>query len=252
MERTNLFKKALHAGQRSIGLWSTLHDPAMLEISASSGFDWILLDAEHSPADDHTVLAALQATAPHPSSLLVRPPQGDEVRLKKLLDLGVQSLLIPMVETADQARGIASAINFPPLGSRGVSSQTRAGNWGRDPEYLATARDHLCLMIQIESMIGVTNLVEILSVDGIDAVFVGQADLAASMGHLGNPTHPDVLAQVELVVAATTARGIPLGTLTRDASSAHKHLERGYSYVGVGTDSALYGQALKSLRQQFP
>ena len=248
---SNDFKRALEEGRQSIGIWSTMHDPALLEITASSGFDWVLLDAEHSPADDRSVLAALQATAPHTSNMVVRPPCGDEVRLKKLLDIGVQNLLIPMVETAAQARDIVASVNFPPWGRRGVSSQTRAGNWGRNPNYLATAREDLCLMIQIESLAGIAHLEEILDVPGIDAVFVGPADLAASMGHLGKPNHPEVPTQIETVVTAAALRSIPLGTLTRDVSSAKDFLNCGYSYVGVGTDSALYGQALATLRQQF-
>jgi 4-hydroxy-2-oxoheptanedioate aldolase len=251
MPTANRFKSALAGGRGGIGLWANLTDPVALEICASSGFDWVLMDAEHSPADTRSLLSGLQAAAPHPSSILVRPPHGDEVRIKQLLDLGVQSLLIPMVETREHAAQLAAAVQFPPLGVRGVSSQTRAGNWGRNPDYLHGARDEICLILQIESAEGLAHVEEILAVPGIDALFVGTADLAASMGHLGKPGHPEVLEAVDRIVKAAAAAAVPLGTLTRSAEAARGYFEQGFSFVGVGTDTAILASALTTLARSF-
>lgn len=249
--RENGFKRALREGRSTIGVWSNLSDPVAVEICASAGFDWILIDGEHSPADTRSILSGLQAAAAHPSSVLVRPAFGDAVTIKRLLDIGAQSLLIPMVDTAEHARELAAAVQFPPLGVRGVSSQTRGGNWGREAGYLAAARDELCLIVQIESATGYSNLESIAAVEGIDALFVGTADLAASMGHPGRPGHPDVAAAVARVEAVAREHGLPLGTLTRDAAVAQRCLDSGYAFVGVGTDTFLFASALDGLRAQF-
>ncbi len=249
--RENGFKRALREGRQTIGVWSNLTDPVAVEICASAGFDWVLLDGEHSPADHRSLLAGLQAAAAHPSAVLVRPPFGDEVTIKRLLDIGALTLLVPMVDTAEHARALAAAVQFPPVGVRGVSSQTRAGNWGRESGYLSAARDELCLIVQIESATGLENIEAIAATEGIDALFVGTADLAASMGHLGKPGHPDVVAAVDRVVAVAQAAGLPLGTLTRDVAVAKDCLQRGFAFVGVGTDTSLFASALDGLRAQF-
>lgn len=249
--RENAFKAALREGRQTIGVWSNLTDPVAVEICASAGFDWILIDNEHSPADVRTTLTGLQAAAAHPTSVLVRPAFGDAVTIKRLLDIGTQTLLVPMVDTAEHARELAAAVQFPPHGVRGVSSQTRGGNWGREPGYLTAARDEICLIAQIESATGLANIDEIAAVEGLDALFVGTADLAASMGHLGQPGHPDVAAAVDHVVAVARDAGLPLGTLTRDAEVARRSLDAGFAFVGVGTDTALFAAALDGLRRQF-
>lgn len=248
----NRFKAALHEGRATVGLWSLLTDPVVVEICARSGFDWMLIDAEHTPADPRAVLTALQAAAPHPTSIVVRPPQGDAVTTKKLLDIGVQNFLVPMVETAEQADELTTFVAFPPEGIRGVSSQTRAGSWGTDPEYLHGAREEICLIVQIESMRGVENLDAILEVPGIDAVFIGPADLAATMGHLGEPRHPDVVAVLDAAAKKVIDAGKRLGTLTRNVELAKASFASGYTFVGAGTDSALLLDALRTLRSAFP
>ena len=242
------FHQTLRGGAPKVGLWVNLADPAALEISLSSGFDWILHDGEHSPADPATFLRTLQIARGYDTDVLVRPAVGDPVTIKRLLDIGARSLLIPMVDTAEQARLLAAAMQFPPYGIRGVSSQTRGGDWGRRPGYLASARDELSLIVQIESAQGVRNAAEILAVEGVDAAFVGTADLAASMGHPGQPGHPDVVAAVAEVVAIAARLDVPLGTLTRDVVAARRYADQGFAFVGVGTDTNLFATALADLR----
>lgn len=243
------FHRTLRAGTPKVGLWVNLADPAALEISLSSGFDWILHDGEHSPAEPATFLRTLQIARGYPTDVIVRPAQGDPVTIKRLLDIGVRSLLIPMVDTVEQAELVAAAMQFPPYGVRGVSSQTRGGDWGRRPDYLATARDELSLIVQIESAEGVRHAAEILAVDGVDAAFVGTADLAASMGYPGQPGHPDVVAAVAQVVAIAERLGKPLGTLTRDLAAACRYADQGFAFVGVGTDTNLFAATLADLRR---
>lgn len=242
------FHRTLRAGESKIGLWVNLADPAALEISLSSGFDWVLHDGEHSPADHADVLRTLQIARGYPTSVIVRPPVGDPVRIKRLLDLGARSLLIPMVDTAEHAALLAASMEFPPRGIRGVSSQTRGGDWGRRPDYLATAREELTLIVQIESADGVRNAAEILAVGGVDAAFVGTADLAASLGHPGQSGHPEVAEAVATLVALARRAGTPLGTLTRDLSAARRYAEQGFAFIGIGTDTNLFATALADLR----
>lgn len=243
------FHHTLRSGTPKVGLWVNLADPATLEISLSSGFDWVLHDGEHSPADTSTFLRTLQIARGYDSDVIIRPALGDPVTIKRLLDIGARTLLIPMVDTAEHAALLASSVAFPPYGIRGVSSQTRGGDWGRRPDYVATARDELTLIVQIESAQGVRNADEILAVDGVDAAFVGTADLAASLGHPGQPSHPDVSAAVAEIVAVAASRGIPLGTLTRDIGAARRYADQGFAFIGVGTDSNLFATALSDLRR---
>lgn len=250
MTPATAFHQTLRAGAPKAGLWVNLADPAALEISLSSGFDWVLHDGEHSPAEPATFLRTLQIARGYPTEVIVRPPHGDPVSIKRLLDIGARSLLIPMVDTLEQAEMVASAMRFPPYGIRGVSSQTRGGDWGRRPDYVATARDELSLIVQIESAEGVRNAADILAVDGVDAAFVGTADLAASMGHPGKPDHPDVAAAVAEVVAHAQRLGVPLGTLTRDLDAARGYVAQGFTFVGVGTDSTLLATSLTDLRRR--
>jgi len=242
------FHQSLDAGTPKVGLWVNLADPAALEISLSSGFDWVLHDGEHSPAEPATFLRTLQIARGYPADVIIRPPVGDPVTIKRLLDVGARSLLIPMVDTAEHAELLASALQFPPYGIRGVSSQTRGGDWGRRPDYLATARDELTLIVQIESAEGVRNAADILAVEGVDAAFVGTADLAASLGHPGKPAHPEVEEAVAEVVAIAARLGKPLGTLTRELTAARRYAEQGFAFIGVGTDTNLFATALADLR----
>ncbi|PKO86371.1 MAG: 2-keto-3-deoxy-L-rhamnonate aldolase, partial [Betaproteobacteria bacterium HGW-Betaproteobacteria-12] len=185
----NQFKNALQANREQIGLWLGLGETFSAEICAGAGFDWLLIDAEHGPNDLRSILAQLQALAPYPTQPVVRPPQGDHVLIKQLLETGVQTLLIPMVESADQARGLVEAMRYPPAGIRGVGSAlARASRWGRIANYAHLANDQMCLLVQVETRPGYERLDSILAVDGVDGVFFGSADLAASYGYLGQST----------------------------------------------------------------
>jgi len=247
----NLFKKAVCSGVPQVGVWSSLADPAAAELCAGSGFDWMLIDGEHSPNDLRTVLVQLQAAAPYPTSVLVRPPLGTAVLVKQFLDIGAQSLLIPMVDTAEHARQMARAVCYPPQGVRGVAGQTRAGRWGRVPDYFVGAREQICLIVQIESTAGLENVDAIAGVDGIDALFVGPADLAASMGHLGQPSHPDVVRAIAHVHERAKVHEKPVGILTLDANLAQQCIDDGFGFVGVGMDTMLLAQSLTALRGRF-
>lgn len=232
-----------------VGLWVNFTDPAAVEIAASSGFDWILQDTEHAPTDPATVMRTLQIAAGYPVNVLVRPALPDPHAVTRLLDVGVRSVLVPMVNTVAQAEALAASMQFPPYGTRGVSSQTRGGSWGRRPDYLHSARAELTLIVQIESPEAVANAREILAVDGVDAGFVGTADLAAALGHPGQPTHPEVEEAVDQVLAIGRELGKPLGTLTRDIAAARSYTERGFAFVGVGTDTQLFAHSLLELRR---
>ncbi|MEU8802427.1 HpcH/HpaI aldolase/citrate lyase family protein [Spirillospora sp. NPDC048819] len=247
----NTFLHSIGSGRAQIGIWANLTDPVTAEICAGAGFDWMLIDGEHAPNDVRTILALLQAVQPYPTAPIVRPAIGDPALLKQLLDIGARTLLVPMVDTVDQAEAIARAVCYPPVGVRGVAGQTRAGRWGRREHYLENARDEICLIVQIETVTGLANADAIAAVDGIDAVFVGPADLAASLGHLGRPAHPDVQDAVRRVREAAEGARKPVGILTLDEELAHRYLDGGFSFVGVGIDTHQLVNALSGLRGRF-
>ena len=199
---TNTFKQALKAGTPQIGLWASLADPYVAEALATAGFDWLLIDGEHAPNDLRSVLGQLQAVgsaasfdaSSHPTHPIVRPPIGDVVLIKQYLEIGAQTLLIPMVDTAEQAARMVAATRYPPRGVRGVGSAgARSSRWSGVPDYLHGADAEICLLVQVETTTGLANLAEIAAVEGVDGVFFGPADLSASMGLLGQPAHPDVV-----------------------------------------------------------
>ncbi|MDB5046704.1 MAG: 2,4-dihydroxyhept-2-enedioate aldolase, partial [Deinococcus sp.] len=194
----------------------------------------------------------LQAVAPYPSAALVRPPVGDPVLIKQLLDIGARNLLIPMVETAEQARAMVAATRYPPHGIRGVGSAlARASAFSRNPEYLKHADEGICLIVQVESAAALAELESIAAVDGIDGLFIGPADLAASMGHLGNPNHPDVQGAIQAAAAQLNAAGKPAGILATDETVARTYLSWGYSFVAVGVDVMLLARASTQLAAKF-
>lgn len=244
---TSPFLSAMRDGIRLTGVWQNLPGTPAAEIAAAAGFSWVLLDQEHAPRSLEALVASVNAAERHGAHVIVRPGGHDTHEIGRILDLGVRTLLVPMVESAEQASAIAAACEFAPAGVRGVSGQTRAGGWGTVPDFLASARDEICLIAQIESAEGVRNAAEIISTPGVDAIFIGMADLAASMGHLGNPQHPDVVAAAASVADLATRAGLPLGTLVRGADAATTAFDAGYAFVGVGTDSALLATALRSL-----
>ncbi len=242
----NRFLARLRDGDRVIGVWQNLPGGPAAEIAAASGVDWVLFDQEHAPRSIEALTASINAAERRGADVIVRSSSGDPHEIGRLLDLGVTTVLVPMVESAAQAADVAAACDFAPKGTRGVSSQTRAGAWGTDPGFLLRARRDLCVIVQIESARGVAEAAEIIATPGVDAVFIGPADLAATMGHLGDPRHPDVVAAVDHTVAVARAAGMPLGTLVRGSAAAEAAFAQGFDFVGVATDTALLATALRT------
>lgn len=245
----NGFKQAIVAGEAQLGLWQALANPYTAEICAGAGYDWLLFDGEHAPNTVQTLLAQLQAVAGYPVEPIARVPSDDPVIIKQYLDIGFRSLMVPMVESADQARALVSAMRFPPGGVRGVASATsRASGFGRDAAYLhETHRDH-CLIVQIESRAGLAAIEQIAAVEGVDALFIGPADLAAALGHLGNPRHRDVQAAIDDAVRRIAAAGKAAGIFALDATDAVARLTRGVRFASIGTDIGLLARGAEVLR----
>lgn len=248
---TNAFKSAIAAGRTQIGLWCTLSSAYATEISASAGVDWLMIDMEHSPGGFETVLAQLQAAAAYPVSAVVRPAWNDPVLIKQVLDIGAQTILVPFVQSAEEARRAVAAARYPPRGIRGVSSLTRATRFGR----IANLADHcereLCIVVQIESPTALDNIEEIASVDGVDGVFIGPNDLAAGMGLVGRSSHPDVAAAVEGALARLRAVGRAAGLLTTDEDFARRCLGLGACFIAVGVDIGILARGTSELRRRF-
>ncbi len=248
----NPFKAALAAGQPQIGLWLSLAEAYTAEICATAGFDWLLVDGEHAPNDLRGILAQLQAVAPYRGQPVVRAVEGSTALVKQLLDIGARNLLVPMVDTAAQARAMVAATRYPPEGVRGVGSAiARASRWNTRTRYLDEANAEVCLLVQAETATALRNLEAICAVDGVDGVFIGPADLAASMGHRGNPGHPEVQAAIENGIATIVASGKAAGILTGDAALARRYLALGARFVAVGVDVSLLAQATRQLAADF-
>ncbi|MVW85809.1 4-hydroxy-2-oxoheptanedioate aldolase [Pseudomonas sp. PB101] len=248
----NTFKLRLQSGEAQIGLWLGLADAYCAELAANAGFDWLLIDGEHAPNDLRGMLGQLQAVAPYPSHPVVRPVIGDTALIKQVLDIGVQTLLVPMVESADQARELVRAIHYPPRGIRGVGSAlARASRWNSIPGYLDKADEQMCLLVQIENREGLANLDAIASVDGVDGVFIGPADLSASMGYRGNPGHPEVQAAIEDAIARIQKAGKAAGILSADQKLAKRYIELGAAFVAVGVDTTVLMRGLQTLAATF-
>lgn len=248
----NAFKDALKAGRPQIGLWLGLANSYSAELLAGAGFDWLLIDGEHAPNNVQTVLTQLQAIAPYPSQPVVRPSWNDPVQIKQLLDVGAQTLLIPMVQNADEARNAVAATRYPPAGIRGVGSAlARASRWNRIPDYLHQANDAMCVLVQIETREAMSNLASILDVDGIDGVFIGPADLSADMGFAGNPQHPEVQAAIENAIVQIRAAGKAPGILMANEPLAKRYLELGALFVAVGVDTTLLARGAEALAARF-
>lgn len=247
----NPLKLALRERRAQIGFWLALGDPASAEICAGAGFDWLLIDGEHSAHTPQTVLAQLRAIAGYPGTHAVaRVPSSDPVTIKQYLDLGVQTLLVPMVESAEQAAAVVRACRYPPAGDRGVGG-ARAARWGRFPRYVHEADAQIAVIVQVESVTGMEQLEAITAVDGIDGVFLGPADLAASMGHLGQPTHPQVKASVVEAIRRIQHAGKAPGILTRDEAFARESLALGALMVAVGLDAHLLAASTRAIAQSF-
>lgn len=248
----NRFKQALRNGQPQIGLWAGLADAYATELLAGAGFDWLLLDAEHAPNDPRSVLAQLQAIAPYPVHAAVRVVQGDVALIKQYLDIGAQTLLIPMVETPEQAARMVAATCYPPRGIRGVgSSLARASRWNQVEGYLHKADDEMCVLVQVESVTALTNLPAIVAVEGVDGVFFGPSDLSASMGLLGKPGDARVQKAITEGIACVIKAGKAAGILTSDQKLAHEYLAMGALFVAVGVDTTLLMRAARELAAAF-
>jgi 4-hydroxy-2-oxoheptanedioate aldolase len=249
----NPFKRALAQFRPQIGLWVGLANAYTAEMCAGAGFDWLLLDGEHAPNDVPLLMSQLQAVAAHPASHpIVRPVIGDAALIKQLLDIGAQTLLVPMIETAEQAAATVAAMHYPPRGIRGVGAAlARASGWGKTSDYLKTASDELCLLLQIETVKGLENLDAIAQTPGVDGIFIGPADLAASLGHLGQPAHPEVQAAIEQAVARLKELGVPSGILVADEALARKYLSLGVTFVAVGIDVMILSKGLAALASTF-
>ena len=248
----NAFKQALSAQQVQFGLWLGLGETFSAEICAGAGFDWLLIDAEHGPNDLRSILAQLQAIAPYASHPVVRPPQGDHVLIKQLLETGVQTLLIPMVETAEQAQHLVEAMRYPPHGIRGVGSAlARASRWGRIGNYMHEADQQMCLLIQVETKTGMENLDAILGVEGIDGVFFGAADLAASYGLLGQSSHPDIVSRILEGLQKVQAKQLAGGVLCSDKALNAQYMLAGATFVAVGVDALLLTKATSDLLSEY-
>ena len=248
----NSFKKALRGALPQIGLWVGLAEAYAAELVATIGFDWLLIDGEHAPNDPRSVLAQLQAIAPYPVNAVVRPVNDDAALIKQYLDLGVQTLLVPMVESAQQAARIVAATRYPPRGIRGVGSAlARASRWNRIEDYLQRCDDEICVVVQIESVAAMAQIAAIAAVDGVDGIFFGPADLAASMGLLGQPGHREVRAAVAQGIAAAAQAGKATGTLTSDRNLAREYIALGASFVAVGVDTTILVNGAQDLLAAF-
>jgi len=247
----NEFKRLLIRGQSQIGIWNTIPGPVVVELLASMGFDWVLLDTEHSLTDVPDLMAMLQAVAGYPGSAVVRPAANDPVLIKRVLDLGALTLMLPYVQTADEARAAVSAMRYAPRGIRGVSGMSRASRFGTVQDYVRRAEEELCLIVQVETADAVGRIAEIAAVDGVDALFIGPADLAASMGHPGNAGHPEVVAMIERAIKAVVATGKAAGILTTDPAFARQCIGWGTTFTAVGIDMSILAAGVKSLRAAF-
>jgi len=251
----NPFKQALAAKRAQIGLWLGLADSYSAEICAGAGFDWLLIDGEHSPNGLQSILQQAQAIAAYPgANAIARVPLGHgdagTALIKQYLDLGVQTLLVPMVDTPEQAKAIVRAMRYPPDGIRGMGG-ARASGWGRYPAYAKEANDRVCLLVQAETREALANLDAIAAVDGVDGVFIGPADLSASMGHMGNPGHAEVQAAFEDAIARINRAGKAAGILTPDETLARKYLDLGALFVAVGLDTNLLVRTTTALAARF-
>jgi 4-hydroxy-2-oxoheptanedioate aldolase len=251
IDDTNHFKRRLKTEQQ-IGLWVGLADAYGTEIAANAGYDWLLIDGEHAPSDLRTTLSQLQSIAAYPSQAVVRPPIGSVQLIKQLLDIGAQTLLIPMVETVEQAELMVKAVRYPPEGIRGVGAAlARATRWNSIPDYYAKAHENICLLIQIESVTGLENLDEILKVEGIDGVFIGAVDLSATMGYQGNPNHPEVQKAVVDAIQRIRASGKAAGILSTQHEATKQYLDLGTEFVAVGVDTSVLMNSLRELLAQY-
>jgi 4-hydroxy-2-oxoheptanedioate aldolase len=248
--RRNAFKHAIAAGKLQIGLWCSLCSNIAADIVRDSGFDWLLLDSEHSPNDIPDLLAQLQAVEGGTATAIVRPAWNDTVLIKRCLDIGAQALLVPYVQNAQEAHAAVAAVRYPNRGVRGVAVASRASRYGRVTDYLKKADSEICLLVQVETSSAMEKLEEIAGVDGVDGVFIGPSDLSASLGHIGNPAHSQVQKALEDAVRRLKAVGKPAGILTANEDEIRRYIQWGYTFVAVGSDIGLL-RAADALAKKF-
>jgi len=247
----NAFKHAIAQGTLQIGLWSSLASNIAAEIYSESGFDWILLDTEHSPNEIPGLLSQLQALASGSATPIVRPAWNDAVLFKRILDIGAQTLLVPYIQDAEEARRAVTATRYPPAGIRGVTGSGRASRYGRVKDYLKTADDEICLLAQVETGPALDQIEAIAETNGVDGVFIGPSDLAASLGHIGAPGHPDVQALIEDAIKRLKAVGTPAGILTANTDEARSYIDWGFTFVAVGIDLLVLRNGADALVKAF-
>jgi 4-hydroxy-2-oxoheptanedioate aldolase len=247
----NAFKHAIAAGRLQVGLWSSLCSNIGAEAVADSGFDWILLDTEHSPNEVPGLLSQMQAAGGGTTSLIVRPAWNDAVLVKRVLDIGAQSVLVPYVQNAEEARRAVASVRYPPAGMRGVAAAARASRYGRVKDYLKKADAEICLLVQVETRSALDQLEAIAGVEGVDGVFIGPSDLSASFGLIGNPQHADVQKALQDAVTRLKAVGKPAGILTTNEDEARRYIDWGYTFVAVGSDVGLLVRSADALAKKF-
>ena len=248
----NTFKQALKQGRPQLGLWGSLASPYLAEAIATCGFDWYLIDGEHAPNDLQSVLGQLQSIAAYPTQPVVRPRIADVPLIKQFLEIGAQTLLLPMIDTAEQAQRAVAATRYPPQGIRGVgSAAARSSRWSSTKNYVHGANEQMCVLVQCESVTALNNLAQIAAVDGVDGVFFGPADLSASMGFLGQPEHPEVVAAITQGFATVKAAGKAPGILTTDDKWGRYYLDQGAVFAALGVDLMLLMQASRGLLARF-
>ena len=247
----NTFRRDLIAGKQLIGCWSSFNSPYTAEILGMAGFDWLLLDGEHAPSDVSSFIPQLMALKDSASAPVVRPPWNDTVVIKRLLDAGFYNLLVPFIESADEARRAVAATRYPPQGVRGVGTSHRNNRYGTVPNYFETINDNITVLLQIESRAGVEAIDAIAAVDGVDGIFIGPADLSASLGHIGQPNHPEVQATIRHLHERTRAHGKAVGTLTPNHDDAQRYIEMGMQFVAVGSDQGVFRTGTQALRDRF-
>lgn len=247
----NPFKRALEANRAQIGLWSSLSSSYSVEVISGAGFDWILLDCEHSPNDLENLLTQLQAAAPYPTHPVVRVPWNDMVNIKRVLDIGAQSLLIPYVSTAAEAKAAVANTRYPPAGVRGVAGTTRATRFGRIKDYAKRAHEEICVLVQVETQAAIDNIEAICAVDGVDGVFIGPADLHASLGYTGEIANPKVKPTIDEAIKRIRKAGKAPGILTPNEADAKHWLGCGGLFVAVGADVGILARGAEALAGKF-
>ncbi|MGA0560899.1 HpcH/HpaI aldolase family protein [Ancylobacter sp. VNQ12] len=247
----NHFKRGIHAGEQQLGLWCSLASNLTVEILAGSGYDWLLIDTEHSPNELNMVFSQLQACMENKVQPIVRPPVTDAVWAKRYLDAGVQSFLFPMVETAEQAAAAVAYTRYPPEGIRGFASASRASRFGRVKDYYSRAHEEICVLVQIESRLGMENLEAICGVPGIDGVFIGPGDLSADIGYLGDQGNEAVVTLIEGLVGRIVKAGNRAGILTGDEALARRYIAAGNIFTAVGSDAGVLARGSEALARRF-